>query len=89
MFVGGKSSVGMIKKLSGRHTGQGMKVVISSRRDWRTQPGVLTPGKGQKTARPKGAVDMGSKISRIKAWFPNNSLPPHWGGTFFGLVTRG
>ena len=58
MLVEGNASVGMIKKLSSRHTGQEMRAVILSRRpariatrsvaggDLRTQPGVLTPGKG-------------------------------------------
>ena len=70
MLVAGNSSVGMIKKLSSRHTGQGMRAVILSRRDSRTQPGVLTPGKGQKTASPNGAVDMGTKFRGLKHGLP-------------------
>jgi hypothetical protein len=34
------------------------RVVIVSRRDYRTQPGVLTPGIDQKTARPEEAGDI-------------------------------
>ncbi len=82
MLGGGNSSVGMIKKLSSRHTGLGMRAVSLSRRDLRTQSGVLTPGKGRKTARPKGAVDMGSKFRGSKHGFSNNSPPPRLAGGF-------
>ena len=38
-----------------------------SRRDLRTQPGVLTPGADPKNARPKGAVESVPKIGKTLA----------------------
>jgi hypothetical protein len=83
MLGGGNSSVGMIKRPSSRHTGQGMRAVILSRRDLRIQPEVLTPGKGQKTARPKGAVDMGSKFRGSKHGFLTTLCRPVGAGAFW------
>ena len=73
--------MGMIKKLSSRG-GQEMTAVILSQRDLRTQPGVLTPGKHQKTARPKGAVDMGLKLRRSKHGFLTTLYRPVGAGPF-------
>jgi hypothetical protein len=36
---------------------------ILSRRDYRTQPGVLTPGNDQKTVRPEGAKENPFRVS--------------------------
>ena len=71
----------MIKKLSSR-SGQEMTGVILSRRDLRTQPGVLTPGEHQKTARPKGAVDMGLKFGGSKHGFLTTLCRPLGAGPF-------
>jgi hypothetical protein len=88
MLVGGNSSVRMIKEFSSWHTGQGMGAVILSRRDLRTQPGVLTSGKGQKTARPKGAVEMASKFRGSKHGFLTTPCRPFGAGPF-GLCNPG
>ena len=63
-------------------------VSLLSRRDYRTQPGVLTPGAGQKAARPEGAVGSAPQISTaITNWaVDQNCLPPLQGGSFLGLV---
>jgi len=59
-----------------------MRAMILSRRDWRTQPGVLTPGKGQKTARPKGAVDIGPKFRGSKHGLLTTLCRPVGAGPF-------
>jgi hypothetical protein len=61
---------------------------VLSRRDLRTQPGVLTPGTGSKNARPKGAVDVVPEIGKTlaKPSVYHNSLPPLQGGPLAGHV---
>ena len=51
-----------------------------SRRDKRTQPGVLTPGIRKKTVRPVGAVERGSNNQVANHYLGPDDLPPLQGG---------
>ena len=59
-----------------------------SRRDLRTQPGVLTPGADPKTPSPEGAVEPAPKTGETltKPGVNHNYLPPLQGGSFLGHV---
>ena len=50
-----------------------------SRRDNRTQPGVLTPGRSKSQARPERAAD-GYSYGLFDIFDPNTFLPPFQGG---------
>jgi len=39
-----------------------LPILALSRRDYRTQPGVLTPGADQRMFRPEGAVELGLQL---------------------------
>jgi hypothetical protein len=59
-----------------------------SRRDLRTQPGVLTPDADPKTHRPEGAVEPVPQIGKTlaKPRVDHNYLPPLQGGSFLRHV---
>jgi hypothetical protein len=59
-------------------------VSVLSRRDSRTQPGVLTPGAYKKKRRPEGAVEAMPQVCKtlIKRAVDQNCLPPLQGGSF-------
>jgi len=82
MLGGGNSSVGMIKKLSGRHTGAGNEGDDFVPKGLEDSARGFNPGERPKNRPPQRGGRYRPEVSRIKAWFANNSLPPRWGGAF-------